>query len=103
MLNINENAFDIDITRVESPFPIKDPGHKGQFWITNHSGGDNTLTGYTASFLAVIDGKEILLKEDRSDEHDMYSRVSGGTFLFMTDKNGVCIDEINLCDFPVPL
>jgi hypothetical protein len=103
MPDTNKVPIELRVIKVESPFPITDIGHKGQFSIRNNSDEENILKSYVVSFIATIDGKEIILKTDDSDQHELFARVSGGTFVFYTDKLGVCTDEINLSDFPVKL
>jgi hypothetical protein len=104
MVNINNNAFEVEVTEVESPFPITDIGHKGQLRITNNSGEPNTLTGYVASFIATVNGKEVILKVDNSADHPaLFHHVTGGMYLFNTDKMGPCTDNIYLSEFPIEL
>jgi hypothetical protein len=81
MLNKTNNSFELEITKVESPFPIADIGHKGQFRIKNNSGQANTFKSYVVNFIATVSGKEIILKTDDSDDHDLFNRVSEGTFM----------------------
>jgi hypothetical protein len=104
MVNINNNAFEVEVTEVESPFPITDIGHKGQFRIKNNSGEPNTLTGYVASFISTVNGKEVILKMDDSADHAaLFHHVTGGMYLFNTDKMGPCTDNIYLSEFPIEL
>jgi hypothetical protein len=104
MLNINNNAFEVEVTEVESPFPMTDIGHKGQFRVKNNSGEPNTLTGYLASFIAIVNGKEVILKVDDSADHPaLFHHVTGGMYLFNTDKMGPCTDNIYLPEFPIEL
>lgn len=98
------DSFQIEITNIESPFPITDCAHKGQFMVKSYSIQPNTLLGYVVSLIANINNKEILLMQDNSADHGTYHRISGGTFMFNSAKLGqMCIEEINLSDFPVPL
>ena len=101
MNNPFDTGFRLKFWQVESPYPINDFAHKGCIKIENRTGQDQEITGYVASYIATLNGQEILLGQDDSANRFGFQRISGGTFLFLTKKMGPCMEEINLSDFPV--
>jgi len=103
-MNYQSNPeFLIKFFKVESPFNISDFAHKGQLKIENKTGQDQTIIGYTATYLATINDQEIVLGIDDSEQRFGFAKVTGGTWLFLTEKFGIGIEEINLSEFPIPI
>lgn len=90
------------LTQFESPFRFADSALKGAFEIRNTRGTDLHILGYTLDFVTWAGPQRLVLQTDDSDQHAArFQPVTDGTFLFLTQKHGVCIEKLDLCAFPL--